>query len=84
MKIDYTYADARDLINSLIEGKYEIAPNCRSKKDAFEEGFMSALSCCGVKRVSLRIFAPDGNEFPQEKIDEYNKSNNRKGEEVAA
>ena len=78
MKIEYTYADAMNIINALICGKYDNAPHCRSKKDAWEEGFLSALSCCGVKHVSLRIFAPDGNDFPREQVEEYNRS--RKGE----
>lgn len=80
MKIEYTYTDAMNLLNSLIWGRDDHANRCKTKKEAWEEGFLSALTCCGVERVGLRIFAPDGNNFPQEQIDEYN--NSKKVEEV--
>ena len=80
MKIDYTYTDAMNLLNSLISGRDANSSHCKTKKDAWEEGFLSALTCCGVKHVDLRIFAPDGNNFPQTQIDEYHRNNEEKSE----
>lgn len=80
MKIDYTYADARQ-----IETAYRRLPQGNSQHDiGCRHCFASALKMCGVKFVewdigkgrnqshAFRIFAPDGNNFPQEQVDEYN------------
>ena len=90
MKIEYTYTDAQRIeewLRNTITGTMNA-----TKKKGYELGFLRALELCGVKLVDfeikgrhvVRIYAPDGNEFPQEQIDKYNMSNNRKGDEVAA
>ena len=88
MKIDYTYADAKRIVgwlNNTMTGTMNA-----TKKKGYELGFLRALELCGVRLVdfeirgrhAVRLYAPDGNEFPQEQIDEYNSS--RKGDEVSA
>ena len=77
MKIDYTYTDARH-----IEGVFRFVRNSKinpTKRIGYLAGFQQALELCGVKfiRDYMRIYAPDGNDFPQEQIDEYNRSRKR-------
>lgn len=79
MKIDYNYEDAQSLINSLIWGKQDHAKRCKTKTEAWEEGFLQALTCCGVERVGLRILAPNGKEFPKAQIEAFNRKHGLKG-----
>ena len=61
-----------------------------TKKKGYELGFLRALELCGVRLVdfeingrhAVRLYASDGNDFPREQVEEYNRS--RKGDEVAA
>lgn len=47
-----------------------------TKRIGYLAGFQQALELCGVKfiRDYMSIFAPDGNDFQQDQIDEYNRS----------
>ena len=88
MKIDYTYADAQR-IEGWLRNTMTGTMNA-TKKKGYELGFLRALELCGVRLVdfeikgrhAVRLYAPDGNEFPQEQIDEYNRI--KKGKEAAA
>ena len=88
MKIEYTYTDARRIeewLRNTMTGTMH-----PTKKKGYALGFLRALELCGVKLVDfeikgrhvVRLYAPDGNDFPREQVEEYNER--RKGEEVAA
>lgn len=88
MKTDYTYTDAQRIeewLRNTMTGTMH-----PTKKNGYALGFLRALELCGVKFTDwefggahhVRLYAPDGNDFPREQVDEYNKSRN--GEEVEA
>ena len=88
MKIEYTYADAQRIVGWL-RNTMTGTMNA-TKKRGYELGFLRALELCGVRLVdfeikgrhAVRLYASDGNDFPREQVEEYNRS--RKGDEVEA
>ena len=81
MTIEYTYTDARR-----IETAYCALPESSKTKKGREirSAFLLALKVCGVRFVetmnhwpkvdAFRIYAPDGNDFPAEQFEEYQRA----------
>lgn len=81
MTTEYTYTDARR-----IETAYFALPESSKTKKGREirSAFLSALKMCGVRFVdtsvfwprvdAFRVYAPNGNDFPAEQNEEYQRA----------